>query len=102
VRSTETIPFRVIPELGKILEDSDKSASTKTRGILDENEARHDLADDTSELSPKSRSLTIKALSFTDRANILAWKSSANDIDLSTPRLTIEAAHIVPDWKSWE
>jgi hypothetical protein len=29
----------------------------------------------------------------------LAWKSAANDIDVSAPRLAVEGLHIVPDWE---
>jgi hypothetical protein len=48
-------PSRIIPEDGKILEDGDKSASAKVRGIFDERPLRLDLADDAGELCPQSR-----------------------------------------------
>jgi len=32
----------------------------------------------------------------------LAWESAADDVDVTSPRSSVEGADIVPDWESWQ
>jgi len=67
-------PARIIPEAGKVLEDGDKSASTKVLGVFDERPLRLDLADDAGKLSPQSRAGAGESSARARSADVLAGK----------------------------
>jgi hypothetical protein len=59
-RSLNAVPFRVIPALGQISENSSKPSSQQVCDVLHDNVARSQLANDSRHLEPKTGLLSIK------------------------------------------
>jgi hypothetical protein len=47
-------PFRIVPEGGKVFEDSDKAASSKERTVFDEHVTRLHFSSDSGVFAPQS------------------------------------------------
>lgn len=95
-RSQHT-PFRIEPEAGKPLKDSDKSASAQVGRILDEDPRRLDLSDDPLELKPEATPSASEPCASAGGADVLAGKSATDDVDSPSPWPPVEGAHVVPD-----
>jgi len=55
------------------------------------------LANDPGHLGPQSASLSVKSVTFSGNADVLAGEASGNDIDVSAPWLPVEGSHVIPD-----
>lgn len=97
VASSEHTPPRRIPHTGKVLEDGDKSASAKVRGVFREDKARPYLANDARVLAPEAATLSSEPGSCSGALDVLAGEPAADDVDVSSPRAPVERADIVPD-----
>lgn len=102
VMSSEHTPSRIEPHCGKVFEDSDKSASTQVRGVFDKNVRRLNFVDDAGEMRPESALRAFDTPTLAGGADVLARESSRDDINVSTPRPSVEGPHIVPDRESLE
>jgi len=96
----EHTPLRIEPEAGKSLEDGDKSASTKVRGIFDEDVRRLNFLDDPLELEPEPASVARQPCACASAGDVLAWESPADDINAPTPRVAVKRSHVIPDRES--
>jgi hypothetical protein len=74
-------PFRIEPEFGKIPENLLKSTGAKGTDVLDDRELRFEFAAETAKMLPQSAALSGDAFTFACLANVLAWESTADDID---------------------
>lgn len=99
---SEHTPARIKPQAGKVLQDGDKSASAKERGVFDEDVRRSDFADDAGELAPQTASSPGKTGAATCRTDVLAGESAADDIHASAPGIAVEGADVIPDRESPE
>jgi hypothetical protein len=54
VPCAEQIPFRIVPECGKVAEDHVKAFGAEVGAIFDEDVGRLDFADDPGELDPEA------------------------------------------------
>jgi len=93
-------PSRIIPHRGKITEDHGKSSGNKERAVFHKNETRSNLTDDARHVRPQTGLLSGNSRSLSGCADVLARKSSADDIDCSAPLSPIKGAHVIPDWES--
>ena len=100
VASSQHTPPRVIPQAGQVFENTRQSVTAQTRGVFDECKSRPHLANDSRKLAPKAAAWAIDPSSLASCANVLAWKSAADDVDVPAPRATDERLHIVPNWES--
>jgi hypothetical protein len=60
------------------------------------------LANDPGHLGPQSASLSVKSVTFSGNADVLAREASGNNIDVSAPRLPVEGSHVIPDGEGGE
>jgi hypothetical protein len=96
----EHTPARIEPQDGKVLQDGDKSASAKERGVFDEDVRRSDFADDAGELAPQTASSPGKTGAATCRTDVLAGESAADDIHCAPPSMSVKCSHVIPDWEA--
>jgi hypothetical protein len=78
----KAIPFRIVPALGQLDENSIKPPNKQSCDVFHDNESWSKCANDSGELKPKTRPLTVKPLFASCAADVLAWESSADNIDL--------------------
>lgn len=101
------VPFRVIPDLGQVSENSTEpssgsfaGASKKTSDVLHKEEPGLYLANETNHFGPESASRTFKPGTTTSDGKVLAREATGNDIDCdsigSEPSCS-EGSHIVID-----
>jgi hypothetical protein len=82
VGCANTIPFRIIPDFGKVVEHLLESAIDKSGDIFDDGEFRTQLVDDSSVFEPESAaSADFNPRLLSCLADVLAGESSADDID---------------------
>jgi len=89
-------PFSRVPHLGKVAEYSAKPPRSEHWAVLHEREPGLYLANDPGHFGPQSASFSVKAVSLSGDADVLTGETSADDIDVSAPRLPVECSHIVP------
>ncbi len=97
VPSSQHAPPCVIPQTGKSFDDGAKSTGTQVRAVLREDKSRPDLANDSEHLVPESRTLAGKSFTATRRADVLAGKSTRDNVNCTTPGLPVEGADVIPD-----
>jgi hypothetical protein len=109
VAHSKTAPSAVIPQIGKVFDDSDKSASSYLRDVFRKNKARLHLANNSRHVSPQARALTFNSTMFavdvvvtSGRACVLAGEPTAHNVNESAPGLTVEGTHVVPDRELWQ
>jgi hypothetical protein len=90
----------MIPQTGKVFEDSDKSASSKVRGVLGKDKTRLHLFDNSAILAPKPRAASVDSLLFSMVCplitNILAGESAAKNVNCPAPRLSVKGTDVPP------
>jgi hypothetical protein len=82
VRSSYSVPFRVIPERGKVTENGSHSSSKERCDVLHDDIAGSYFANDPSKLVPKTGPSTGEASTFSSDADVLAWESAADEVDV--------------------
>jgi hypothetical protein len=78
--SRYAIPFRVIPERGKVLNDSDSPVSKEPWNVLSEDVAGSKYANGTGELGPEPASVVF-AFALAGVADGLAGEASADEVN---------------------
>jgi hypothetical protein len=77
-----TIPFRIVPERGKVREDDSESARAKGGDVFDDDPRRPDFVDDSPKLFPKARSSAPDNTgTFSGDGDVLAGEPAANEVD---------------------
>lgn len=99
---TETAPFRIEPEFGKIGEDDIESSINEVWAVFNERESRSYLANDAGHVFPQPASFSADSGTFTGPADVLAGKAARYDIDTSAPRLSVKSPHVIPNWERWQ
>jgi len=92
--SRDTVPFRIVPDLGKINEDTGKTLPVESRHIFDNNELGKKNTNNSFEFRPKPSRITF-TFPFSRKRNWLAGESPADNIDLPVPSRR-EGPHIFP------
>ena len=75
-----TVPFRIIPERGKLSEYNVESSSKESCDVLHDDIAGSKLANDSGVLSPEPRSLTADSCSLARVADVLTRESATNHV----------------------
>jgi len=75
-----SVPLRIIPERGKVSENSAKPPSKQSCDVLHDDESGSYLANDASVLEPEPRSFAGEASALSRRADVLAWEPAADDV----------------------
>jgi hypothetical protein len=101
VRSEHT-PSSIEPHLGQVSEYDSKPSTSEHWRVLHEDEARLNVANDASKLSPQSRALSIDASSLASLGDVLTGKASRYDINTSPPWPAVEGPDVVPDREGLE
>jgi hypothetical protein len=102
VASAHNSPSRVIPQSGKVSNDSKSAPKSKVWRVFHEDEAGSSFANDSGHLFPESASRTFEARLGPRRADVLAREAASDDIHHSTPRLAVEGSDIVPHGEGFE
>jgi hypothetical protein len=89
-------PFRMVPQRGKVPEYSVKPPRSEHWAVLHEREPGLYLANDPGHFGPQSASFSVKSIALSGNADVLTREPSADDVNVSAPRSTVERAHIVP------
>jgi hypothetical protein len=97
VASAHNSPPRIIPHRGKVSSDSGSPENSKSWRVFHEYEAWSHFANDAGHLFPESAFCAIKSFACPCHADVLARESASDDVHQSTPWLSIEGSHIVPD-----
>jgi hypothetical protein len=97
--SSQHSPFRIIPHLGQVSNHSSKPARSEHWRVLHEHESRFHLANDSGHFRPEPASLSGDTGPISGDADVLAWKSTSDNVDQPSPRLPVKGPHIVPDWE---
>jgi hypothetical protein len=79
--TANTIPFRIIPELGKVTEHSLKSSANKSPDVFNEDEARSKLANEAPIFRPKAASFAFDADALPGLADVLAGEAAADCVN---------------------
>lgn len=78
----ETIPARIVPAGGKILQDPIEPTSKEARDVLEDDDAGPELADDAGEFPPQSGTLPgLESNPRSSCADVLAREPPADDVD---------------------
>lgn len=79
--SRYSVPLRVIPDRGKVAENSGKSSTPQSPDVLHDCEAGSKLANEARKLSPQAGSLTVQAGTLTRERDVLAGEAAADAVD---------------------
>lgn len=79
--SRNAVPFRVIPDLGQVSEYSSKPSTKERCDVLHDEVVGSKFANQTGVFPPKSGALTVKAAPGTGKADVLARKAAADDVN---------------------
>lgn len=96
VGSSHNSPNRRHPQRGKVPEYSVKPPRSEHWAVLHEREPGLYLANDPGHFGPQSASFPVKSVSLSGDADVLTGEPSADDVNVSPPRSTVEGSHIVP------
>jgi hypothetical protein len=97
VGSSQHTPSRIEPERGHVTEDASKSASNESWGVLHEDVARSNLANDASELGPEAGAFSVDTCALAGDADVLAGKAARNHVNNSSPRSSVKGANVIPN-----
>ena len=101
--SAQHTPSRIIPHLGQVAENTSKPARSEDWGVFHEDVVRSNLANDSRLFFPESASRPFDSFSgAVCGTDVLTRESARNDIHQSTPGLTVEGSHVVPDGERFE
>jgi len=100
--SSKHSPFRIHPHSGQVSENSAKPPRSEHWRVLHKDESRSNLTNDSGHFQPKAGSFAVDSCARSALADVLAGKSSGNDIDTSAPCVPIKSSHVVPNRESFE
>jgi hypothetical protein len=95
-------PSSIIPHFGQVSENSSKPPKSEHWRVFHEREAGLYLANDPSHLGPQSTSLAFDSRAISCCADVLAWETAANNVHPSSPGLSVEGSHVIPDREPWK
>jgi hypothetical protein len=81
--SRDAMPLRIVPERGQVPENGSESSPEKRGDILHDDVSGSNLANKTGVFTPEAAAFTCEPRAFASRADILAGKSAANNVDWS-------------------
>lgn len=71
-------------------------------GVFHEDVSGSYFANNAGKLFPKPAPLSCDSISFSCRANVLAWKPARNNVNNSSPRSSVKGLDIIPNRERWE
>lgn len=92
----EQTPFRIEPEVGKVGEDMGEPVLDHSPDVLQEDEARSNLTEDSDNLGPEP-SVIVKSTLRPGGAERLAGETGSDEIHSTAPRATVEGGKVIPD-----
>jgi hypothetical protein len=92
----EQTPFRIEPELGKVVEDFGESVSNNTWHVLQHDESRSHLTNDAGDVRPEP-TVIVNSTPLSGQAERLTWETGSDEIHSSTPRCAVEGFNVIPD-----
>ena len=92
----EQTPFRMEPELGKVVDDERKPGPNKSGDVLQEHESRSHLSHDPGNVRPEP-SLIVNTSTLPGCAERLAVEACGDDVDVTCPGVTVECRDVIPD-----
>ena len=99
--SRYNVPSRVIPERGKVSENSGKSSSPQSPDVLHDDELRSKLANQAAVLSPQSASFSVETRTSASHRYVLAGKAAADGVDgcdsIGSKPGSVKVSHVVID-----
>lgn len=91
----EQTPFRIEPELGKVMEDSGKSCSNNAWDVFQHDPSGSYVTDDPRDGWPEP-TVIVKSTALPGAAERLAGEAGSDEIHASAPRSAVEGEQIVP------
>jgi len=95
--SSQTAVPSHVAQRGQIGSDSGCSSKSKCCGVLHEHVAGSNFANDSEHLRPEAASFGFDSCAFSSKADVLTGEASADDIDASAPRCSVEGSDVVPN-----
>lgn len=92
----EQAPFRIEPEVGKVVEDMGEPESNKLGDVLQQDELGSHVSDDGCDGRPEPAVIVSPSL-LPGRAERLAGEPGSDEIHSATPRLAVEGGEVIPD-----
>lgn len=92
----EQTPFRIEPELGKVVEDMGEPESNKLGDVLQQDESGSQVSDDGCDGWPEP-ALIVSSTLLPSRAERLARETGSDEIHSATPRAAVEGGEVIPD-----
>ena len=92
----EQTPFRIEPELGKVVEDVGEPESNKLGDVLQQDESGSQVSDDGCDGWPEP-ALIVSSTLLPGRAERLAREAGSDEIHSATPRAAVEGGEVIPD-----
>ena len=95
-------PLRIVPQRGKVREYSVKPPRSEHWAVLHEREPGLYLANDPGHFGPQSRVLAFDACSFSCNGNVGAWEPSADNIDDTSPLVSVKRCNVIENREPWK
>jgi hypothetical protein len=92
----------VKPHLGKVSKHSVESSKSERWAVFHERVAGSYFANDAGHFPPETGALPVESVAFAGNADVLAGESPADNVNSSSPRLSVEGGDIVPNWETRE
>lgn len=92
----EQAPFRIEPEVGKVVEDMGEPESNKLGDVLQQDESGSQVSDDGCDGWPEP-ALIVSSTLLPSRAERLARETGSDEIHSATPRAAVEGGEVIPD-----
>lgn len=96
IGSTQHCPSAVIPERGKVAEDSPQASSNEGWAVFHEHVLRSNVANDARHVDPKSGALAVDACAFAGERYVLAGKAARYDVNTPSPSQSIKGCNVIP------
>jgi hypothetical protein len=91
----EHVPFRIKPARSQVSEYVSKPSSKEAWDVLQEDEARSHLANDSGDVGPDPP-LVLRSLLLSGDGERLAWKSGSDDIHFSSEERSVKSREVGP------
>jgi hypothetical protein len=95
---TDAVPFRVIPDLGQVSENLTESAAAEHCNVFHDDVARSYFVNNSGVFFPDAAARSRDARAFSCNGDVLAGKSSANNLSCSPELVAGESFDIVMDY----
>jgi hypothetical protein len=97
VGSSHNIPFRVIPETGKVSNDSPDSSMNEHWAVFHKYESGSNFANHPRHVIPHGGIFSIKPCASSGNGNVGAWKAARYDINNACPWLSVKGLYVIPN-----